>query len=137
MSGLHLTKTEQRIYDALVAADGKFLPTSDIAMIALGTDFEAHTLVRAHICNMRKKLPDGAIESNRTRGYRWTPGSVAPARPVVEKSCACGCGAAVRRTYAPGHGPYQQRKPLVTRERMREAQRARFAREKQQREAVA
>lgn len=71
----YLTPTEERVYAALREADGRLLTVSGIATAALGHDFNAIHLVRAHIMNLRRKLPAGAIQNVPGRGYRWTGGA--------------------------------------------------------------
>ncbi len=124
-----LTPTETRMIDCLTAAEGRVVSPEELAVVAMGSAFEAAEAIRQHISNLRSKLPEGLIETKRGRGYRWT---ATPPKPVQPRLCGCGCGQSAKAPadYRPGHWLRGRPKSAEQRAAMVAAQRARRYREK-------
>ena len=67
---IHLSKKEWMILKCLVENRGRFVSTEEILNYVWGGVAVGDEVVRAHIKNLRRHLPEGFIISSKGRGYK-------------------------------------------------------------------
>ncbi len=67
---LRLTKRDWLILKLLAENRGRFVPSEEILNYVWGAQAVGDEVVRAHIKNLRRVLPEGFIQSVKGRGYR-------------------------------------------------------------------
>jgi DNA-binding response OmpR family regulator len=68
-----LTLREYKLYDALKAQLNRWVLYDELALMLTGyDDIPARATLRTHMSRLRRKLPEGAIESSWGIGYRLT-----------------------------------------------------------------
>jgi DNA-binding response OmpR family regulator len=65
-----LTPTEKCIYDFMLKHKGKEIPRKMFASIIGDRNMFGSNLLDVHVKNLRRKLPEGAIETIRGVGYK-------------------------------------------------------------------
>ena len=71
LAGDHLTATEERVLAMLQEARGRVVLHGELAREALGYDWDCRGALKAHICNLRRKIGRENIVTVKPHGYRW------------------------------------------------------------------